>query len=224
VTFLGFELNGSGIKLQDKKVNQIMHWPAPQSVDELNKFLEFATLSSSHLKDFAKTFALFYKLLKKNQQFEWSKQCQDAVQKLKKLVTAAPVPGVPRLDKGKFILTCDGSMLDLGASLSQIHDVKEILITFWSKTLNAAQRNYCITHLELLAAVEADKAHHAFLAGAPFILRSDHSALRWLQSFKILHGRLARWVEQLSAYQMEIHSIPGKSNPVDALSCIPNRP
>jgi len=101
VTYLGFEWNGSGIKLQDKKVNKIMHWPAPQSVDEFKKFLGFVTFFSSHLKDFAKTWAPFYKLLKKNQRFEWSKECQDAFQNLKKLVTSAPVLRV-LLDKGKI--------------------------------------------------------------------------------------------------------------------------
>ena len=124
-----------------------------------------------------------------------------------------------------MILTTDGSLQGLGACLAQVQNNQEITISYWSETLNAAQRNYCLTHIELLAVVEGIEAHHHYLAGAPFILRTDHAALVWLRSFKNLRGRLARWIEQLEFYKFTVQHVPASSIPhVDALSRMPNRP
>jgi len=101
---------------------------------------------------------------------------------------------------------------------------KEVTITYWSKTLNAAQKNYRITQLELLAVVEAIQAHKIYLLGKPFILRTDHFSLQWLQSCKHLEGRVARWMEKLAAFKFTIKYVPGsKILQVDALSRIPVR-
>jgi len=60
--------------------------------------------------------------------------------------------------------------------LTQIQD-QEVTIFFWSKTLNDALQNYCITHIELLAVVEAVDSYDTYLAGASSTIRTDLSAL-----------------------------------------------
>ena len=55
--------------------------------------------------------------------------------------------------------------------------------------------------------------------GTPFIIRTDHSALTWLQNFKQPEGQLARWLEQLQEYEFTIIHRPGKAHcNADALS------
>lgn len=53
-------------------------------------------------------------------------------------------------------------------------------------------------------------------------MRSDHGALRWLLNFKNPEGQMARWIEVLSTYDMEIQHRQGRlhSN-ADALSRCP---
>lgn len=61
-----------------------------------------------------------------------------------------------------------------------------------------------VNRKELLAVVKAVIQFHHYLYGRHFIVRSDHGALRCLLNFKNLEGQIARWIEILSTYDMEI--------------------
>ena len=54
-----------------------------------------------------------------------------------------------------------------------------------------------VTRRELLAVVAFLQLFRQYLLGIPFTIRTDHSALTWLQNFKQPEGQLARWLEQL---------------------------
>ncbi len=58
------------------------------------------------------------------------------------------------------------------------------------------------------------------MIGKPFIVRTDHAALKWLKSFKQPEGQVARWLEELSVFDMEdIEHRPGrKHSNADGLS------
>ena len=61
-----------------------------------------------------------------------------------------------------------------------------------------------------------------FLYGREFIVRTDHSSLRWLLNFKNAEGQLARWLEVLCSCYMKIEHRPGQQHRnADAVSRIP---
>ena len=100
----------------------------------------------------------------------------------------------------------------IGAELSQIQCGKEVLISFNSKTLTSTQRKYCVTRRELLAVVAFTRHYRYYLLGRPFILRTDHNSLAWLIGFKNIEGQLARWLEELSQYDVTIQHRSGKKH------------
>ena len=70
----------------------------------------------------------------------------------------------------------------------------------------------------------ACKHFRHYLYGHKVTVRTDHSALKWLMSFKDPQGQVARWIEFLSTYDLEIHHRPGmKHNNTDSLSRYPCR-
>jgi len=85
--------------------------------------------------------------------------------------------------------------------------------------MNQAQRNYCATRRELLAVVSALQHFRHYLLGNKVILRTDHHSLKWLKTFNKPEGILARWVETLAEFDLEIEHRPGRlhSN-VDGIS------
>ncbi|KAA3470968.1 integrase [Gossypium australe] len=93
------------------------------------------------------------KLLQKDVKFEWSKKCQQSFEKLKALLTEAPI--LVQLESGKeFKIYSDASLNGLGCVLMQE-----------GKVLKSHEKNYPTYDLELAAIVFAMKIwrHHLYV-------------------------------------------------------------
>jgi hypothetical protein len=107
----------------------------------------------------------------------------------------------------------------IGGVLSQVQDGRERVIAYFSKTLSKPERNYCVTRRELLAIVKTLEHFHKYLYGQEFHLRTDHSALTWLLSFRNLEGQTARWVQRLQEFHIRApprHQTYQRGRPVQA--------
>ena len=98
----------------------------------------------------------------------------------------------------------------MGAVLSQVIDGKERVIAYASKTFSKTERRYCVTRKELCSLVHFVKYFRHYLYGKKFTIRTDHGSLRWLMQYRNPEGQVARWLEILSAYQMNIVHRPGR--------------
>ena len=107
-------------------------------------------------------------------------------------------------DQGLYILDTDASDTQISGVLSQVQDGKERVISYGSRVLNKAERNYCITDKELLAIRHFAEYYRQYLLGRHFLVRSDHQALTYLFKLKEPKGRIARWIEILSSYDFSI--------------------
>ena len=88
----------------------------------------------------------------------------------------------------------------------------ERVIAYGNKTLTKSEQHYCVTRKELLALVYFVKYFRHFLYGKKFLVLTDHGSLRWLMNFKNPEGQVARWIEFLSAFHMDIEHRPGRSH------------
>ena len=117
-----------------------------------------------------------YGLTRKGRPFHWGKEQQDSFIEIKCRLVKPPVLHVPN-KTGRFHLYSDTSKYATGSALYQIQGGKPKLITYVSKRLPEAVRNYSITELELcgLAINIASFAH--FLKRVNFDAIVDHLAL-----------------------------------------------
>ena len=107
----------------------------------------------------------------------------------------------------------------IGAVLSQFQEEKLCTIAYASRSLNKAERKYCVTRKELLAIVNFVQHFRHYLLGRRFKIRSDHQPLKWMFNLRDPSGQVARWLEILSAYQFQVEYRPGKKhNNADGLS------
>jgi hypothetical protein len=74
--------------------------------------------------------------------------------------------------------------------LSQMQpDGTERPVCFSSKTLDRAQQQYTTTERECLAVVWATEAHRTLVLGKPFVLETDHTALKYTPGKKSCRPR-----------------------------------
>ena len=80
-------------------------------------------------------------------------------------------------DTGQYILDTDASDGQIAGIMSQIQDGCERVISYGSRTLGRAEKNYCITDKELLAIRHFVEHYQQYLLGRTFVVRSDHQAM-----------------------------------------------
>jgi len=221
VKYLGHTISEAGVATDPEKVATVMQWPIPKSITAVRKFLGFCSYYRRYVRHFADIAAPLHQLTTKNSVFHWTEEHQAAFEQLRKALVSAPVLAVPDFTK-PFILDTDASGEAIGAVLSQNIDGKERVVAYASRCLDRTERQYCVTRRELLAVVHFIRHFKTYLYGRHFKVRTDHSSLRWLMSFKEPEGQLARWLEQLSEYDFMIEHRPGTRHAnADGLSRLP---
>ena len=221
VEYLGHVVSERGIETDPKKIEIVENWPKPSSVTEVRSFLGFCSYYRRFIEGFAAVAKPLHKLTEKNRTFVWSEECDEAFSKRKVCLTTAPILAHPDFTK-PFILDTDASGTAIGAVLSQMHGDSEKVIAYASRSLTKSERRYCVTRKELLAVVNFTKYFKNYLYGKGFRVRTDQSSLRWLLNLKNPEGQLARWLEILSSYDMEIeHRAGAKHKNADSLSRLP---
>lgn len=218
MAYLGHIVSSKGVATDPQKIQKVAEWPAPQNVSEVRQFVGQASYYRRFVKDFASVAKPLHKLTKKYACFNWTDECQEAFEQLKSRLTSAPVLGYP-LDSGELLLDMDASDWGIGAVLSQVQEGEERVLAYGSRRLSAAEQNYCTTRRERLAAVDFTSHFWQYLLGRSFIIRTDHSSLRWLTRMREPKGQLTRWMEKLAVYDFQVIHRPGRLHQnADALS------
>jgi hypothetical protein len=225
LAYLGHIITPEGIKPNPLKLDSVRNFPQPTHAKSLKQFLGLASYYRKFVKDFSKIASPLIKLLRKDQPFVFSRDCQMAFEKLKDLLCGEGVIlQYPDFTK-EFFLTTDASDYAIGSVLEQLDDNNQRRpVAYASRTLNDAERNYSTIEKELLAIVWSVKHFRPYLYGRKFSIRTDHQPLKWLMNLKDPASRLMRWRIKLEEYNYEIDYVKGTSNAVaDALSRNPVR-
>jgi hypothetical protein len=201
-------------------VEVIENFPRPENEKQLKSFLGMIGYYRRFIPRFSKIAAPLHALFRKNAEYVWTTEQENAFQHLKAKLTSQPILQYPDFTK-EFILTTDASNLGLGAVLSQGDIGRDLSIAYASRNLNSAERNYTTSEKELLAIVWGVKHFRPYLYGKKFKIASDHKPLTWIMNVKDPGSRLLRWRIQLEEYDYEIIYKKGAQNTnADALSRI----
>jgi hypothetical protein len=84
VAFLGHIISKGGIYVDPSKIQDVLSWNAPTSVDEIWSFLGLARYYHRFIKGFSKVSKPMTELLVKDRKFKWTPTCEASFQELKK--------------------------------------------------------------------------------------------------------------------------------------------
>ena len=223
VEYLGYIVSPDGISADSRKVTAVQHFPPPHDVKTLQSFLGLASYYRRFIPGFSVVASPLFALTRKNVDFVWDATCQASFDRLKELLTQAPVLAFPLFDRG-FRLDTDALGDGLGAVLSQEQDDgTNRPIAYASRSLQSHEKNYGVTELEALGVVWAVKHFKHYLYGQECAVYTDHEALKSLLNTPHPSGKLARWGLALQEVNLSIHYRPGRKNAnADALSRNPS--
>jgi len=165
--------------------------------------------------------------LQRSKVFKWTRQCEEAFKNIKSEL--ASEKNLIHFNKDwKLKLVCDASKVGIGAVLLHVlPNGTEKPISFASRVLHEAEKNYSVIHKEALAIYWAVCKFYQYLMGNEFILCSDHKPLKALFGEhkgipQLAAGRLQRWALFLSGFQYKFEHIKGTKNAgADGLSRLP---
>ncbi|KRY20902.1 Retrovirus-related Pol polyprotein from transposon 17.6 [Trichinella patagoniensis] len=218
VAYLGHIISEKGIATDPSKTRAVKEWQAPSCVSELRQLLGLASYYRKFDNGFASNAAPLHRLLEGDAEWKWTEDCQVAFDALKHQLTSAPILAYP-VFRRRFLDDVDASGDGLGAVLSQKDGSKERVVAYASRSLTKPERRYCVTRREMLGLVWALREFRPYLYGQRFLVRTDHSCLRWLRNFKEPEGQVARWLESLAELDFEVKHQPGRLHGnADALS------
>ncbi|KAK3512423.1 hypothetical protein QTP70_009845 [Hemibagrus guttatus] len=223
VQFLGYNIDSSGIQMDEGKVTAIKDWPTPTTVKELQRFLGFANFYRRFIQNYSSISNPLTSLLRnKPKSLSWTTSAEEAFNALKEAFTTAPLLVHPDPNK-LFIVEVDASTTGVGAVLSQQQGNPSPLhpCAFFSRKLNPVEVNYDIGNRELLAVKLALEEWRHWLEGArhPFLVLTGHKNLEYLRAAKRLNPRQARWALFFTRFNFTISYRPGSKNTkADALS------
>jgi hypothetical protein len=118
VAFFGHVISKGGISMDPSKVQDVLSWNAPTSVDDIRSFLGLDGYYRLFIEGFSKISKPMTELLEKDKKFEWTSACEASFHKLKKRLITALILVMPDMEK-PFSIYCDTSGQGLGCVLMQ---------------------------------------------------------------------------------------------------------
>ncbi|KAG3052099.1 hypothetical protein PI124_g22952 [Phytophthora idaei] len=179
IKVLGCFVSNVGVRADPEKVKAVAAWPTPRSQKDLWKWLGLANYLHKYSAGYAGLARPLSELLKKDSDWRWERQHQDAFESIKASLQQAPVLALPD-ETNPSSVVCDASDYAIGCALLQNDaDGHERDISSQSRQRKAGERNYPIHDKELLAmkyALVKFRVH--LLRSRPFEIYTDHASIR----------------------------------------------
>ena len=99
VDFLDMVIGPEGIKIEKGKVKEVLEWPTPKCVKDVQKFLGLANYYCQFIEGFATVARLLHDLVKKDKKCELTEKEEKTFQELKEQFTKELVLAAPDIDK-----------------------------------------------------------------------------------------------------------------------------
>jgi RNase H-like domain found in reverse transcriptase/Reverse transcriptase (RNA-dependent DNA polymerase)/Integrase zinc binding domain len=222
---LGMIIEEGKISMDTVKLGGIRDWPVPTMLKQTRSFLGFGNFYWKFISHYSKLAQPLNDLMKKDEKFEWTTDCQKAFDTMKKWFMEEPVLLMPDQSK-PFQIESDTSKVATGAVLTQLDsNGDQHPVAFLSKTFSETERKYEIYDWELLGIIQVLKEWRHYIQGSGHttIVYSDHKNLTYFRTAQKLNDQQARWLLYLSGFDLKLIHLPGtKMVQSDALSRWPD--
>ena len=208
VQYMGNLVTHEGLKPDDKKLEAILNMPQPTDVPSLQRLLGMTKFLSQYIPNESTITSPLRLLLKKGVPWNWTAKQDDALTRLKAVLSSPPVLAFYDVTKPVTIQS-DASQSGLGACLMQ----EGKPIAYASRSMTSAEKNYAQIEKEMLSIVFAVQKFHQYVYGQEAVnVESDHKPIESIMRKPLGKAppRLQRLMLKLQPYDLRINYVPGK--------------
>lgn len=208
VKYFGHIFSKKGIKIDPDRIKAIVELKSPKNKKELQIILGMINYLRRFVPGLAEMAAPLQTLLKKDIEWLWTSIHENAFTEIKNCISQAPVLQNFNSDL-PVTIQCDASRDGLGCCLMQNGKP----VSYASRSLSSAERNFSQIEKELLSVVWATKKFHYFIYGRKCTVLNDHKPLETLLKkgiHEIPSTRLQRLKLKLLKYDIEYKYLKGK--------------
>ena len=215
---VGFICGYNGRTPSTSKVIKILEWPACKNATEGRAFIGVCVYYRIWIKDFATVAAPIYELFRKNVRWNWGKEQQQAMDKLKTALTTAPALCKIQYgpEWGEIYVGVDASLDGWGGVMGQFDENKERRVSRYESGIwNKAERRYDATKRECRGVLKCLQRLRYWLYGVHFILETDAKVLvaQLNRAATDLPGALVtRWIAWIRMFDFEVRHVKGSTH------------
>ncbi|CAJ2673582.1 unnamed protein product [Trifolium pratense] len=202
--FLGFYLTERGIEANPDKCRAFTELPTPSNKKSIQTLNGMLTSLSRFVAKSAQHALPLFKLLRKEAAFEWTDECEQALQHLKKALSEPPVLSRPDVEEVLYIYLSVASEA-VSAALVRETTQGQKPVYFTSKALQGPELRYTQIEKVALALINAARRlRHYFLAHT-IVVRTDQP-IKSLLGRPDMAGRMLKWSLELSEFDIRYES------------------
>ncbi|GAU20984.1 hypothetical protein TSUD_201330 [Trifolium subterraneum] len=202
--FLGFYLTERGIEANPGKCRAFFDYPTPKSKKSIQTLNGMLTSMARFVAKSAQHALPLFKLLRKETAFEWTEECEGALQHLKRALSEPPVLTRP-VEGEKLYLYLVVASEAISAVLIRETEQGQKPVYFVSRALQGPELRYLqIEKIALAVIMAARKLRYYFLAHS-IIIRTDQPVKQLLARPDMV-GRMLKWSLELAEFDISFES------------------
>jgi transposase InsO family protein len=224
VLIIGQKCTPEGRLPDDGKVEKIMNWPPLTTPKEARGFLGLCGTVRIWIKNYSELARPLVELWKKNGEFEWNEQRQQAFETLKQLISSSPALNpIDYTSDHAVVLSVDTSLRAVGIILSQRDEKgRKRPSRYGSIPMNERESRYSQPKLELYGLFRALRSYRIFLIGVKKLeVEVDAKYIKGMLNEPDLQPNAAinRWIQGILMFDFTLIHVPAtKHVGPDALS------
>ena len=216
VKYFGHVISADGLKPDPEKISAILKMRNPENRAELETLLGMITYLTKFSQNLSEITSPMRELLRKDVEFRWDSAQNEAFNKVKQVITQAPV--LSFYDSSKPVrLQVDASSKGIGVCCLQNGKP----IAYASKTLTLTETGYAQIEKEMLAILFGCNRFKHYIYGRRTVVESDCKPIVSIMRKPLNSAppRLQRMLLQLQDFDLDVIHCRGKDIPLgDALS------
>ena len=208
ITFMGHLITKEGIQADPNKITAIRDMPSPTDVHGVKRFCGMIQYLARFMPNLAQMSEPLRHLTKKGIAWNWSPECENALQAIKQAISQPPVLAFYN-QNSELVLQVDSSKDGIGAVLLQNDQPIEYIFRALTKT----ERNWAQIEKELLLVVFGLERFDQYTYGRKVLIHNDHRPLETILKKPLSQApkRLQTLSMRINRYNIEFAYVPGSA-------------